>query len=114
MRTLAAFFLIAVPASAIAQDLPHFGDAALRSIQFVDENEGWAAGDDGVMWHTIDGGKTWERQPTGHAGLAAMRSFSHSLLRLGGRPGRAARRRLGGNRPDDERRRAQMDGPQLE
>src|SRR6476469_9928093 len=65
MRALAAFFLLAVPTSILAQDLPHFGDAALRSIQFADENEGWAAGDDGVVWHTIDGGKTWERQPTG-------------------------------------------------
>ncbi|HKA06534.1 MAG TPA: hypothetical protein VKD71_04700 [Gemmataceae bacterium] len=65
MRALAAFFLFAVPTFIVAQDLPHFGDAALRSIQFVDENEGWAAGDDGVVWHTIDGGKSWERQPTG-------------------------------------------------
>src|SRR5262245_37627819 len=65
MRALAAFFLFAVPTSILAQDVPHFGDAALRSIQFVDENEGWAAGDDGVVWHTIDGGKTWERQSTG-------------------------------------------------
>ena len=65
MRALTAFFLLAIPAVVLAQDRPHFGDAALRSIQFVDENEGWSAGDDGVMWHTIDGGKTWERQPTG-------------------------------------------------
>jgi len=65
MRTLSAFFLFAVPAAIQAAELPHFGDAALRSIQFVDENEGWAAGDDGVIWHTIDGGRTWERQPTG-------------------------------------------------
>jgi photosystem II stability/assembly factor-like uncharacterized protein len=65
MRRLLPFFLLAVPASLLAQDAPHFGDAALRTIQFADENEGWAAGDDGVIWHTIDGGKRWERQPTG-------------------------------------------------
>jgi photosystem II stability/assembly factor-like uncharacterized protein len=65
MRLLTPFFLLTVPASLIAQDLPHFSDAALRSVQFADENEGWAGGDDGVVWHTIDGGKTWERQPTG-------------------------------------------------
>ena len=34
-------------------------------MQFVDANEGWAVGDDGVVWHTIDGGKDWERQSTG-------------------------------------------------
>ena len=37
----------------------------LRAIQFVDEQEGWAAGDEGVIWHTIDGGKSWDRQMTG-------------------------------------------------
>ena len=46
-------------------DLPHFDDAALRAVQFIDDREGWAVGDDGVVWHTIDGGKNWERQPTG-------------------------------------------------
>ena len=65
MRLFTPFFLLLVPASILAQELPHFGDAALRTIQFADENEGWAAGDDGVVWHTIDGGKRWERQPTG-------------------------------------------------
>jgi photosystem II stability/assembly factor-like uncharacterized protein len=34
-------------------------------VQFIDEHEGWAVGDDGVIWHTVDGGQTWERQPTG-------------------------------------------------
>jgi photosystem II stability/assembly factor-like uncharacterized protein len=38
-------------------------DAPLNAVRFVDRNEGWAAGADGVMWHTIDGGATWERQP---------------------------------------------------
>lgn len=65
MRSLSAVLLLAVPAALWADDRPHFPDAALRAIQFADENEGWAAGDDGVVWHTIDGGKAWERQPTG-------------------------------------------------
>lgn len=65
MRRLTPFFLLLVPASLLAQDGPYFGDAALRTIQFADGNEGWAAGDDGVLWHTIDGGNRWERQPTG-------------------------------------------------
>ncbi len=42
-----------------------FDDAALHAVQFVDQQEGWAVGDDGVVWHTVDGGGTWERQPTG-------------------------------------------------
>jgi photosystem II stability/assembly factor-like uncharacterized protein len=42
-----------------------FEDAPLHAIQFVDDSEGWAVGDEGVIWHSIDGGKNWERQPTG-------------------------------------------------
>ncbi len=61
----AASLLLCLAASSFAADVPHFGDATLRAVQFVDENEGWAAGDDGVVWHTIDSGKTWERQSTG-------------------------------------------------
>src|SRR5579883_3309856 len=48
-----------------AENLPAFEDAALRAVQFVDREEGWAVGDVGVIWHTIDGGRTWERQPSG-------------------------------------------------
>ncbi len=40
-------------------------DSPIRALQFVDEKEGWAAGDDGIVLHTIDGGKTWERQFSG-------------------------------------------------
>lgn len=73
MRFLTAFLMLAVPASLVAQETIHFGDAPIRCIQFVDENEGWAAGDDGAMWHTINGGKHWERQPTGtRASLRAI------------------------------------------
>jgi photosystem II stability/assembly factor-like uncharacterized protein len=56
----------ALTASAGASaDLRNFEDAALHAVQFVDENEGWAVGDEGVVWHTVDGGHNWERQPTG-------------------------------------------------
>jgi photosystem II stability/assembly factor-like uncharacterized protein len=48
-----------------AGDLRNFEDAALHAVQFVDEREGWAVGDEGVIWHTVDGGQSWERQPTG-------------------------------------------------
>src|SRR5687768_11503640 len=73
MRLLAALLVFFAPATLLAQGTPHFGDAALRAIQFADENEGWATGDDGVIWHTIDGGKPWARQPTGtRASLPAV------------------------------------------
>src|SRR5947209_2719785 len=48
-----------------ATDTRPFEDAPLNALQFVDKQEGWAAGADGVVWHTIDGGRNWERQPTG-------------------------------------------------
>jgi photosystem II stability/assembly factor-like uncharacterized protein len=53
--------------------LGHPEDAALRAIQMVDDKEGWAVGDDGVLLHTLDGGATWERRPTGlRASLRAV------------------------------------------
>src|SRR5437868_7033750 len=67
---LAALVLVAHPIK--AADLRPFEDAPLNAIQFVDKQEGWAAGADGVIWHTIDGGKHWERQSTGVR--AALRS----------------------------------------
>lgn len=54
-----------LPCCALAADIRHFEDAALHAVQFVDRNEGWAVGDEGVVWHSIDGGETWERQSTG-------------------------------------------------
>jgi photosystem II stability/assembly factor-like uncharacterized protein len=61
----AAAILAALAAPAPAQPPVPFADAGAHAVQFVDPTEGWAAGDDGVVWHTIDGGKTWERQKTG-------------------------------------------------
>lgn len=68
--------LLGFPLAAWA-DLRYFDDATLRSIQFVDAKEGWAVGDEGVVWHTIDGGQTWERQPTGVR--ASLRSVHFPL-----------------------------------
>jgi photosystem II stability/assembly factor-like uncharacterized protein len=31
----------------------------LRSINFLDENNGWIVGGYGTILHTTDGGKTW-------------------------------------------------------
>lgn len=46
-----------------AADLRTFDDANLHAVQFIDEFEGWAVGDQGTIWHTMDSGKTWDRQP---------------------------------------------------
>ena len=62
---LTATVLFTTALSIPAADLRNFEDATLRSVQFVDASEGWAVGDDGVVCHTYDGGKTWERQKTG-------------------------------------------------
>ncbi len=53
------------PATGLAGEARHYEDAALHAVQFVDANEGWAVGDEGVIWHTIDGGHNWERQTSG-------------------------------------------------
>src|SRR5262245_28863733 len=65
---LPALAALTLAAPLLAADLRFFDDAPLHAVQFLNKNEGWAAGDDGVVWHTIDGGQTWERQPTGVRG----------------------------------------------
>lgn len=57
--------LIGMAALSRAADLRNLPDAALHAVQFVDKNEGWAVGDAGAIWHTIDSGRNWDRQPTG-------------------------------------------------
>jgi photosystem II stability/assembly factor-like uncharacterized protein len=65
MRPVLTALLLAVLAPAAgAGDLGNWDDAPLHAVQFLDQNEGWAVGDEGVVWHTIDGGRSWERQPT--------------------------------------------------
>lgn len=44
---------------------PYYEDATLYGVYFVDADEGWAVGDAGVIWHSVDGGQTWERQKSG-------------------------------------------------
>jgi photosystem II stability/assembly factor-like uncharacterized protein len=70
---LALVTSILVAPAARADELRHFEDAALRAVQFVDKDEGWTVGDEGVIWHTINGGKTWERQASGV--VASLRSI---------------------------------------
>ena len=62
---VAATIVAVLAAPSFAQPPVPFADAGIHSIQFIDQSEGWAVGDDGVVWHSIDAGKTWERQKSG-------------------------------------------------
>jgi photosystem II stability/assembly factor-like uncharacterized protein len=65
MRCVSLTLLLCAALPLWAGDHRYPADAALQAVQFVDRNEGWAAGDEGTIWHTIDGGASWERQATG-------------------------------------------------
>ena len=65
IRLLLLVAVLLASTARVAADPRHFDDATLRTVQFLDDKEGWAAGDEGVIWHTLDGGKSWARQPTG-------------------------------------------------
>jgi photosystem II stability/assembly factor-like uncharacterized protein len=66
LQVLLAGLVVSLASStSLAQPPIPFTDACIHAIQFIDASEGWAVGDDGVIWHSIDGGKTWERQKTG-------------------------------------------------
>jgi photosystem II stability/assembly factor-like uncharacterized protein len=51
------------PSSTIEASLRN--DAALADVFFADRMHGWAVGDRGVIWHTADGGATWQQQASG-------------------------------------------------
>ncbi len=78
MRAVLACLIAIFSASvAVAASPPNYDDATLRAVQFVDKYEGWVVGDSGAIWHTIDGGKAWERQPSGtRASLRAVKFLS--------------------------------------
>jgi photosystem II stability/assembly factor-like uncharacterized protein len=74
---VAAALVAAFTQPALAQPPVAFDDAGIHAVKFVDANEGWACGDDGVVWHTINGGRSWERQKTGtRASLRALHFVS--------------------------------------
>jgi len=56
---LSCMGLAAAAAGAFAGDPVAIDDATLNAVQFVDENEGWAVGDDGVILQTVDRGAHW-------------------------------------------------------
>lgn len=67
-RLLALLATLLLPAlSAWAGEPPPspatmLADAELTSVFFLDADRGWAVGDRGVIWHTIDGGRNWKQQ----------------------------------------------------
>src|SRR5580700_6942215 len=65
---VAAIFVALLAAPSLAQPATPFEDAAIHAVQFIDQSEGWAVGDDGAIWHSIDGGTHWERQKSGTRG----------------------------------------------
>jgi photosystem II stability/assembly factor-like uncharacterized protein len=72
--------------SARAAEFRAFEDATLRAVHFVDDNVGWAVGDDGVVWNTLDAGKHWDRQPTGvNASLRSVQFIDHNTGWAAGR-----------------------------
>lgn len=44
---------------------PMLQDAELTDVMFIDGLRGWAVGDRGLILATINGGKHWQRQPSG-------------------------------------------------
>jgi photosystem II stability/assembly factor-like uncharacterized protein len=57
--------VMGVCSSAFAFLPPAYDDAPLRAVQFLDRNHGIAVGDHGVVWLTLDSGKTWDRMKSG-------------------------------------------------
>ena len=52
-------------ASRAAVEASMRNDAALADVCFVDASTGWAVGDRGVIWRTLDGGSSWTGQSSG-------------------------------------------------
>lgn len=42
-------------------------DLLLTAVHFVDDQQGWAVGHDGVILHSMDGGQTWQKQLDGNS-----------------------------------------------
>jgi photosystem II stability/assembly factor-like uncharacterized protein len=84
LLALVAGAALALPAR--AADTRYYDDASLRAVQFLDADVGWAVGDEGVIWKTIDGGKTWERQASAtRASLRSLHALSHLVVWVVGR-----------------------------
>jgi photosystem II stability/assembly factor-like uncharacterized protein len=59
IQTSVGIFAQSLPATSASQESPTLDDATLHDVMFVDPEFGWAVGEHGAIWHTIDGGKQW-------------------------------------------------------
>lgn len=66
---LPSAFLLALAIARADDTQPHLRsmqeDAELTDVCFVDPQRGWAVGDRGVIWSTVDGGRKWSLQDSG-------------------------------------------------
>jgi photosystem II stability/assembly factor-like uncharacterized protein len=61
----ALLILLALASPAFAILPPAYTDAPLRAVRFLDQNHGVVVGDHGVVWTTLDSGKSWDRMKSG-------------------------------------------------
>ena len=54
---------------------------SLTSVYFPSPDNGWAVGQDGIVLHTADGGKTWVEQFNGLKGLAANVAHAKAVVK---------------------------------
>lgn len=53
-------------------------DVLLTAVHFVDDHQGWAVGHDGVVLHSGDGGKSWDKQLDGRTINALMLEWAEA------------------------------------
>ncbi len=64
-RPIALLFAAVLCSPAFAFLPPSYDDAPLRAVCAIDHKHVVAVGDHGVVWQTLDGGKTWDRMKSG-------------------------------------------------
>ena len=55
----------------------------LAAVHFIDRNNGWACGHDGVILHSADGGRTWTKQLDGVLARHAFETYYESRIAAG-------------------------------
>lgn len=67
----------------------------IRALTFADASRGWAVGDNGSIWHSKDGGASWQRQASGVAQDLTSVVFESPLVGWAAGGGGAAGRLIG-------------------
>lgn len=62
----------------------------LVAVHFIDRNDGWACGHDGVILHTADGGRTWTKQLDGVLARDGFEKYYQSRIAGGDKSAAAA------------------------